>query len=292
MKISTDNGSVRTIFGDKEALRLIKEAGFDGVDFTFYGDQNTAETLELPDEERRALALELKAYADELGLTFPQAHAPFLTKPGEGPESKHYQDVIKSMEFASLLGCKQIVVHSLSYPDAPVDFDVDAPNRAFMLSLLPYAEKYDIDIGVENLWHRDRKRGCCIGRHGTPKTMNAFVDSLGSPRFKVCCDLGHAAICGVEPEQFIAGMDAGRLTMLHVHDTDYVHDSHVLPYMMNQDWDAFTGALADIDYQGYMNLEVLIFYEMFPKELVPAALKMAAEVARKLADEVEQKKNR
>ena len=36
MKISTDNGILRNTFGDLEALRMIRQAGFDGVDMTFY----------------------------------------------------------------------------------------------------------------------------------------------------------------------------------------------------------------------------------------------------------------
>ena len=75
MKISTDNGTLRNLVGDMEALRMIREAGFDGVDFTFYDPAPEQDIFSLPDEERRALALKLKAYADELGLTFPQAHA-------------------------------------------------------------------------------------------------------------------------------------------------------------------------------------------------------------------------
>ena len=290
MKISTDNGTARNLFGDMEALRMIHEAGFDGVDFTFYDPAPDQDILSLPDEERYALAMQLKAYADELGLTFPQAHASYYTQPGEGPESKNYQDVVKSMEFAAWLGCPQIVVHTLKFPGAPYGFDIDAPNRAFMLSLLPYAEKYGIDIGVENLYRADKNRGCYNGQHGTPEEMNAFVDSLGSPRFKVCCDLGHAAIVGVEPQDFILGMDAGRLTMLHIHDTDYRHDSHVLPFMGKQDWDATAAALAKIGFTGYINLEALFFYEMFPRDLMPSALKLAADTARHFAEMVEARK--
>ena len=41
-----------------------------------------------------------------------------------------------------------------------------------------------------------------------------------------------------------------------------------------------------------MNLEVLGFYRKFPQNMVPAALKMAAESARYLADMVEEKKQK
>jgi sugar phosphate isomerase/epimerase len=57
------------------------------------------------------------------------------------------------------------------------------------------------------------------------------------------------------------------------------------------DWDSITSALAEIGYEGNMNLEVLHFYDRFPtKELMQSALCHAAKVARHLADEVEAKK--
>ena len=290
MLISTDNGTIRNEYGDLEALRLIHEAGFDGIDYTFYGIDPSNDILNLRDKERYALAMQLREYAEKVGLTFPQAHAPLAMKYDEDYESKNYQDILRSLEFSYWLGIKQIVIHTLRYPREDLSIDSDAENRVFMRSFLPYAEKYDLDIGVENLFTHDLKRQCFFGRHDTPKWINTFMDSLESPRFKACCDLGHCAITGTEPESFISGMDPKRLTMLHVQDTDYKHDSHILPYMGKQNWDKITDAIAQIDFKGYMNLEVLHFYEMFPRELLPQALLLAAGVARRLANEVEAKK--
>lgn len=160
-----------------------------------------------------------------------------------------------------------------------------------MLSFLPYAEKFNVDIGVENLFTKDKKTDKYMGIRSDPAEMNAFVDSLGSPRFKVCFDIGHAAITGVTPEYFIKGMTQERLTMLHVQDTDFKGDRHWLPFLGSHDWNAITDSLAEIGFNGTMNLEVLHFYDRFPKELMPTALKLAAEVARRLADEVENKKD-
>ena len=120
--------------------------------------------------------------------------------------------------------------------------------------------------------------------------MNAFVDMLDSPRYEVCCDVGHCALTGVEPELFISGMNNKRLTMLHIQDTDYRDDTHTIPYLGKHNWDAITDALAAIDYQGYFNMEVLHFYEQFPDEMMPFALKMAADVGRKLGDIIDMKR--
>lgn len=290
MLISTDNGTIRNAYGDLAALRLIHEAGFDGIDYTFYGIDPADDILNYPDEQRYALAMKLREYAEKVGLAFPQSHAALAMKYDEDKDSKNYKDILRSMEFAHWLGCKQIVIHTLRYPRETYPDLYNEYNRKFMLGFLPLAEEYDLDIGVENLFYRDTRRACYEGRHNTPTSMNAFVDSLGSDRFKVCCDLGHAAITGEEPELFIAAMNNQRMTMLHVQDTDYQGDRHVLPFMGKQNWDAITDALAAIDFQGYFNLEVLHFYEMFPRDLLPSALRLAADAARHLAQEVEKKK--
>jgi sugar phosphate isomerase/epimerase len=291
MKISTDNGTIRNVFGDVEAVRLIAEAGFDGIDYTFYGIDPNNDILALPDDERYALAMEVKKTAEECGIDFPTSHAALSLRYDEGKDSKNYQDILRSMEFASWIGCKQMVVHTLRFPLNEKDRDAKelVLNKQFVGDLLEYAEKLDLNLVMENLFRRDNKRQCYFGHHGTPEELNAFIDEMNHPRLRACCDLGHCALTGCEPEDFIRGMDAERLTVLHVQDTDYKSDTHTIPYLGKHNWDAVTDALAEIGFKGTMNLEVLHFYEEFPADLLPAALKMAAASARKLADMVEQK---
>ena len=45
MKISTDNGIMRKRFGDLKAAEMIHEAGFDGIDYTFYEMDEPEEDL-------------------------------------------------------------------------------------------------------------------------------------------------------------------------------------------------------------------------------------------------------
>jgi len=291
MKISTDNGTIRNAIGDIEAIRMISEAGFDGIDYTFYEMVPERDIFELSDDALHGLAQDVNEACAKYGITVPQSHAPYFYKFGESKDAKTYRDVIKSLRFSAEIGCKQVVIHTLKFPRGEMSRQQsDEINREFMLGFLPLAEELDIDIGVENLFQRDVKCRCYYGQHGTPAEIKAFVASIDSPRYKVCCDLGHAAITGTEPEAFIAGMDNKLLTMLHVHDTSYLEDSHTIPYLGRQNWDAITDALAAIDFKGYMNLEVLHFYEHFPVDMLPSALRMAADTAKKLALMVDSKR--
>ncbi len=292
MIISTDNSVIRYAFGDKESIRLCKEAGFDGIDYSLFQMKPENDILNLPDEERKALAYDLRNYAEQIGMTFPQAHADFALRYGQDKDHLNYHNLMRSLEFASWMGIPQIVVHTVKYdiPDDP-DFDVYAYNRPFFSDLIPVAEKLNLKIGMENLFIK-KKNGDFnyVGVLGTPEQMNEYRDSFNSDVFVTCCDIGHAAIIGMPPQDFIRGMSKDKLTMLHVQDTDIKGDRHWLPYMGKHDWEAVTDALAEIGYEGNMNLEVLHFYDKFPPELMFSSLVHAANVARNLADKVEAKK--
>ena len=293
MIITTDNSVMRYAFGDKESIRMCKEAGFDGIDYSLFKMQPENDILNLPDEERKALAYDLRNYAEKIGITFPQAHSDFETRYGEIGNSQHYHNLLRSLEFASWMGIPQIVVHTVKYgiPEDD-DFDVYEYNRPFFSGLIPIAEKLNIKIGMENLFHK-KPNGIYnyVGVLGTAEEMNAYRDSFNTDVFVTCCDVGHAAVVGVDPAEFIRGMSKDKLTMLHIQDTDNKSDKHWLPYMGKHDWDAITSALAEIGYEGNMNLEVLHFYDRFnDHDLMQSALCHAAKVARYLADEVEAKK--
>lgn len=290
MIISTDNSVIRNRFGDREAMRLIKEAGFDGIDYSFYDIMPDNDILALPDAQREELAYELRAYARELGLVFPQCHAELKYAFGSieaDPAHPMYRRVLRSIEYAGRMGIPQIVIHTARCPLDMPDAEADRINLEFMRSFLPYAEKAGVDIGVENLFKRVSDDRRFLGRQHTAEWMNRFVDALGDPRFKVCLDIGHAEICHSDAVGFIEGMSRDRLTMIHVQDTDFTDDRHWLPFQGKHDWAGITKALAGIGYAGAMNLEVLHFYEKFPDELIPSALRMAADTARHLAEMTE-----
>ena len=293
MIISTDNSVLRSAIGDIEAMRLIAEAGFDGIDYSFYGISPDNDILEFGDAEREKLAFEIKEYAGKAGLVFPQCHAELAYKYGNIEIGEHhpvYRRVVRSLEYASRIGCPQAVIHTLRCPLDMDDETSDIINLEFMRSFIPYAEKYGVRIGVENLFKNDKKNARFIGRHHTPEWMNSFLEKLGSDIFRVCVDTGHAEICGTRADELIRGITPGKLTMLHVQDTDLSADRHWLPMLGSHDWEALTSALAETGYEGSMNLEVLHFYDRFPPELFGSALKLAADTARYLARRVEEKR--
>lgn len=287
MKLLMETYRLARDYGMRGALGMLKEAGFDAADVSLYRFTPEEDMLNRPD--RREYAGAIREYAAELGISLSQAHSPFAMKYGEpfDMSNKAYADIVYSLEVCSAMGIPHTVVHAVKTPREELSVDYREYNRAFYLSLLPYCEKFGVKIAVENLFWTDKKRECFFGLFHTPAEMTEFVDSLGSDYFTVCLDMGHAAITGTDPETYIGGMDNRRLGALHVQDTDFLGDRHLLPYSGKHNWDGVCRALAAIDYRGDFTLEILHFIDKYPPELVPAALKFAAEVGRALIDRVE-----
>ncbi|MBR7161058.1 MAG: sugar phosphate isomerase/epimerase [Clostridia bacterium] len=271
MKLSIENYAIRKKTGDLEAFRMIKNAGFDCVDMSYYW---TEENSPLLNDGYREYAAKLRHHLDAIGLFCNQAHAPFDLKAGEAFDLScpAYRAIVRSMESAAILGAKTIVVHSLSAAvNDRVVFDKEY-NLSFYRSLLPYCEAFGIKVAVENLFQRDPKRGGYVGKLGTPRELCAFVRELDSPFFVACVDIGHAALTGNEPEEFCAEMDGTLLQALHVQDGDYRRDAHTLPFLGTFRWDAIMKALKKIGYQGELTFEVFLYLANIPKELLPHAL--------------------
>ena len=82
-------------------------------------------------------------------------------------------------------------------------------------------------------------------------------------------------------------MGPKRLQALHVHDNDFLEDSHTMPFTCKIDFSALVTALKEIGYEGDFTLEADHFLEKFPLPLVPDALALLHKTGRFLADQCE-----
>jgi len=217
---------------------------------------------------------------DENGMSCYQAHAPLKMSYGQAFDelAEGYRKIVQSMEAASILGAKHIVVHGPRVPEGVDDF---AYNLEYYRSLKPYCEKFGIHIAIENLGRYQ------VGRFNTPEVLYRMLELLDSPWFSVCVDVGHAAITGPEPEELIAGLDNRTLGCVHIHDNDYEHDNHALPYTGKLHWDKIAEAMKKINYQTWLSLEVPTYLGRFDDEMLPEALAFAAKIGRHLIAKVE-----
>lgn len=290
MKLVTHTTELGLWFGDREILKMIKEAGFDAADYSMHCAMRESEPLAGDNWEEYAYSL--KEYADSLGFAFRQGHAPC---PGYTREDMEFTKrvgplVRRSVEVAGILGIKNLVVHPISPTQIPLGADLKTFNMEHFYSLLPLAEKWNVKICLENMWGYDSKRGyiipnvCSFGRD-----LADYLDSLGDEHFTVCLDLGHSGLVGEEAADAIYALGGERLGALHVHDNDYKGDTHTLPYYGKMDWDAITKALSDVGYKGDFTYETFGFFKNLPhdKDLVLSALRYMHDMGRFLIKKIE-----
>ena len=289
MLLSISTGPMDKSLSYKEAIRLISEAGFDAFDFSLTllnTDPNHIFNTDKYLEE----AQKLREYADSIGIVCNQAHAPFHSSYGvPEKDERMFNLIVRSMEIAAVLGAKIIVVHPkqhLEYADN-VD-ELFRLNVEFYNRLIPYCEKYNIQVATENMWQYNQASGAITDSTCSRAwEFNKYIDSLNSKWITGCLDLGHASLVTKDISKFIKDMGNKRINALHVHDTNLHNDSHTIPFLESMDYITIAKTLGEIDYKGDFTYEVNYFMANKPVELIPASLKYACEIGRFLINQIE-----
>ncbi|MBQ8231724.1 MAG: sugar phosphate isomerase/epimerase [Lachnospiraceae bacterium] len=278
MKLSVETYTLHRRYGDEKAIKMLKKAGFESIDYSFYWLSESDETL---GENYREYALTVRSLLDESGMTCNQAHAPFKVEYGSKFDftNEEYVKVVRSIEAAAILGAESIVVHSIK---PPAGVDIVEYNREYYKTLEPYCEKFGICIAIENLFWYDEKAKCYRGGLHKPQELNRIIEELKSKWFVVCIDVGHAALTGYEPGEIINQFDNHTLRALHIHDNDYLSDRHTLPYAGSLDWNKIMKALKDIDYNSDFTFEIFGYLGRIDDEFMEEALAFAAKTGRHL----------
>ena len=279
MLFSTSTGRPMRLFGFEKGVSLYCEAGFPALDFTMRTDASVLPT----DDDLAAV----KRIADEHGVIFNQAHAPFgyanwysLIEP----------KLPRIFEICSKLGVPRVVIHPLQPgPYRGHEKEIFDLNLAFYRGLIPLSDRAGVKIAIENMYRRNPVTHLIIDDIcADPAELANLYDALDDPaHFTVCLDIGHAALCNREPEDLIRALGHDRLGALHVHDVDYKEDLHTLPGMSRIDWDKVCRALGEIDYVGELTLESGNFLVGFEEDFYPTAIRFTADRARYLANKVD-----
>ena len=252
----------------------MKELGFDSIDYTFIG--SGLKTIQFPDDFREQMA-RVANLLKEIGLGCDETHSPILTRAcpqtfhfGEEMDmsNAHFADMIHALEATAILGAKQSVYHGLAVPDGGDSQQYIEFNYAYFKALEPYAKKFGVKIGIENLEK-------ISGNLYKVEWHDRLLDLLDSDQFYAHVDLGHAAASETTPDEFLRGLKRGRVQGLHFHDFN-TQEAHVIPGLGITDWDKVAVALAEIGYEGDLTMEVST-HMAFPRTLLPAALRFTAE---------------
>ena len=257
------------------ALCAIKEAGFDGVDLSFYYDASAA----LLGDDYREKAFEIKEALEKYSLRCSQAHAPIECWYGMpfDDSAEPYLRLKRCIESCSIIGIDHVVIEGTECPHPHASLQNMEYNYGFYKSLEPVLEKWNVVCGIENL----RKS------FTYPDLCNEIIRRLDSPYFRLVFDVGHSWVrADMQPGEFVRELDPGIICGLHVHDTFGIRggvDGHLMPWMCEIDYDDLVKALREYGYSGDMTLENSAFMRIYAAhDLLKPALSFSEAVGRKL----------
>jgi sugar phosphate isomerase/epimerase len=204
----------------------------------------------------------LKAVADELGMTFVQAHSQGGNPLSNDPEHVDFllKATLRSIEICGMLGIKNTVVHN-GCADGLTKEEWFEKNKRFYEKLFPTMERCGVNVLCEN-----STKSNMGGRYfiNSGKDMREFIEYVGHPQVHGCWDTGHA---NCEGNQYDEIMALGKeLYAIHYNDNHGAKDDHVAPFLGRLNHDETISALIDVGYQGYFTLEcdsTLIKYDQW-----------------------------
>jgi len=269
--LSTEFNYASILFGTEAAIKIVADAGFKGLDYSMFDLTREDNPVNHSDYESRMQSF--RKIAEDCGVCFNQTHAPFPSFKKDEVEynAKTLPMLIRAIEATAILGAPHVVMHPQPVGDGTLEKNIE-----FFSNLAPYCKQYGVKIAIENL--------IAPSYFGAAPELAGLLDALDPQCFTGLVDIGHASINGNAAE-FLRGMGS-RVTALHVHDNDGVHDSHNMPYNKGLNWDEICAALKEIDYKGDLTYEAGFYVRQFPKELAPAAYRMMAQTGEYLISKI------
>lgn len=278
----------------EHAMRMVKNAGFDSLDFPFsvYSGGFQAPMLR---EDWRSWVRGVAEISRRLSLPITQAHAPWEQNIGENFTYERPQEVYyRIMEACQMLGCRQLIFHPLRQPERVDSLfmkqRIHDYNVRWFYELIPAAEKYDIVINLENTFdsHHTQRPGDLPYPYTTAEDMLALMRDIGSSRVKLCLDTGHANIAGQDIPAMIRAFRSD-LATVHLNDNygrigPVYEDLHLFPGYGRIDWPEIFRAMEEIAYSGVMNIEPIGELKHLPDRIRQLQLTSAAQVLRALLE--------
>ena len=302
MKLSVQSQPLVIDFGIDTAFRMIREAGFEAIDWNI--DRDLPGSVLTRAEKLEGLTIFEKSqeeiaayYADQLaairrnGLEITQAHAPFPSYlPGREDVLDYCIGIFKNiLLFLDSVGCKHMIFHGITVQEKDTALTVEECERLNMKlyeSLIPtLREAKQIKVCLENLFTGISTlgagywEGCCSDPHIAAEWIDRLNEKAGKKCFGLCLDTGHLNLLR-KPFRSYVPILGDRIVALHIHDNLQTGDSHLMPYAGSTHWEHFLTELKAVGYCGDLSFETAgqTKAARLPAPLVPAFLRVIAEV--------------
>ncbi len=268
---------------DHEEYAALKAVGYDAVDYNGMCSEPGYGLFALSDEEFERELLRDRAAIEAAGLEIFQTHGvwPYDDTKPEQKELK-FEAMVKSIKGTAILGSGYVVVHPVmpfGWNESPHHEQDVRENIEYMKKLVPYAEKYNVKIALENM---PNPYVPC----GPVEELVECIDEVNSPYLVACLDVGHSTALGYDAGDAVRIL-GNRIHCLHIHDNDGKRDLHWFPYYGVTDWVHFTAALREIGYAGAISLETSVSDRMpgIPETLRAEGDRWLYRMAKAMAEE-------
>lgn len=274
----------------------LKNLAENGIKNLVLQDKNLEEIIRHPE-----LAYQWKEHLAEFGLKFMDAHAPWGLWKDPGMPFEEIHDAIINYHKIAILYCHILGITSITYhtgntypsiaqyPGKTFTFDdYKKMLRRAMEELLPYAEKHNVVLALENQWTPLNQSPCIL----------EVLEEFNSPYLGFCYDAGHAHLteCGEKDperstvpafwnmmglpvywEKDIVGIFKKWVVNCHFHSNDGWNDQHLLPDPGSDTmpWDHIMDVLADAPRLQCIQSEVKIDDSITPEILRNAFRKIS-----------------
>ncbi|MEG1752950.1 MAG: sugar phosphate isomerase/epimerase family protein [Christensenella sp.] len=279
MNISTTTQRAQNLFGEEQALKLLKTSGFTHADCSLYTHNEKSELWQNDNWQKHAEYL--YKLAQNTQIAFSQTHAPFPSD----TTSECINAISKSIKISGQIKSPYIVVHpiiplNLCYEEEKAKiWDL---NIRFFNTLRPIAKQSNVIIAIENMFRYDISKKEYIPTMCSNITALAqLIDTLGDG-FCACLDTGHANLYAYNISDITKQLGS-RLQVVHIHDNNGAEDEHNLPFLGTINWNAFCTALHQINFAGALCFETVGFENAFCEDLYAAALELLYKTGLNLA---------
>ncbi len=204
--------------------------------------------------------------ADDIGVTFSQAHAYFSVdgpiQKGEIPGGEFGEEMMRrSVIAAGILGAPWMVVHPVSVVEnGQVLADESYRyNLAYFRRWYPVFKAHKVGMAIENMSNH--------GKYPSPfadmTVLCSLVDELNEEGIGICLDTGHAFLSGFNPADCVRQIGS-RLKATHIADNHGKQDDHVAPFQGLISWPQVMSALREINYQHDFAFEIHHLTSAYP----------------------------
>ena len=252
MKLATTTGDYSQ-YTDSQSVALthIRNAGFKYADYNFGMDYNFKNGIY--SQNLNSYLDQINQLTQKLGIKLVQAHSP-IGKPFEDG-GVLLEKTLTCVDACAVWGIKNLVVHSGWSRDLSRKESLEK-NKLFFDKILERAEKYNVNILVENF------NKICLQDAWWIDNANELLNMIkivNHPLFHAVWDVGHANLQEMPQSQELTLLGK-HVKALHIQDNMGDIDTHLAPFLGTVNLDDVMNGLLNIGYNDYFTFEVGNFF--------------------------------